>query len=119
MSDLRAMKYTTETVDRIVLGPYTGRRYGGMSDDVVLARLTVAYRFAGFDILVKDVPAKWDRHTGAEYITGRIGRDIYERVERIARSLRSRQTTAADAASLAAMIGSAPKSISIATNLAA
>ncbi len=136
MSDLRDMRYETETIDQIILEPYTGTRYGGMSDDVVFVRLTIAYRFDNFDVIVKAVPAKWDRETVAEYLSGKIGRDIYDHVERVANSLLRQQTHDDDPAgmtdskhfvrhlereiqALAAMIGDAPKRVSINPDLAA
>jgi hypothetical protein len=132
MTDMRDAHYTTETIDRGITGTYTGKRYGGMSDDVVYADLSVAYRFDGFVIVVNGIPAKWDRQTGTEYITGRVGRDVYEYVARIARALLRQQTaarTASEAAThapeerareIAAMIvRSTPKIISIHPELAA
>jgi hypothetical protein len=88
MTDIRDMHYTTETIERTVSGPYTGKWYGDMSDDVVLALLTVVYRFDGFAIVVKGIPAKWDRRTGSEYITGKVGRSVHDHVARIASALR-------------------------------
>src|SRR3954463_6771233 len=98
MTDMRDMHYTTETIDRTVSDPYTGKRYGGMSNDVVYATLTVAYRFDGFTIVVNGIPAKWDRLTGSEYITGKVGRAIHEHVARIASALqRQREHDGSDA----------------------
>jgi hypothetical protein len=132
MTDMRDLHYTTETIDRTVRGPYTGKRYGGMSDDVVYVLLTVAYRFDGFAIVVNGVPAKWDRQTGAEYVTGKVGRAVHEHVARIAQALLRQQAQhtvtpetevrgpEARAREIAAMIVRAvPKTVSIHPDLAA
>ncbi len=136
MSDMRDMRYTTETISRETVMAYTDKRYGGMSDDVVFARLTIAYRFDGFEVVVKAIPAKWDRKTGVEYISGRVGRQVYDHVERVASSLlrqrgydipsesateyaRKLDQYERDLAALAKIIGDAPKSVSITPDLAA
>jgi len=63
-----------------------------MSDDVVDALLTVEYRFENFTITVIGIPARWDRDTGAEYVTGKVGREINERLTTLAAMLeRQRQ----------------------------
>jgi hypothetical protein len=132
MSDIRDMPYTTETIDRTIGEPYTGKRYGGMSDDVVFASLTVAYRFDGFEVIVDGVPAKWDRKTGSEYITGKVGRTVHEHVGGIADALHGQQargetTPPTEIRDLEdnvrkiveTMVRGAPKSISIHPALAA
>jgi hypothetical protein len=132
MSDIRDMNYITETIDRTISGPYTGKRYGGMSNDVVFALLTVAYRFDGFEIVVNGIPAKWDRKTGSEYITGTVGRRVHEHVATIANALRRQPVSDAtvsrtDPGNLEAqarelatmMVRAAPKTVSIHPDLAA
>jgi hypothetical protein len=78
------MRYTPKTIEREVVGPFTGKRFLSMSDDVVDALLTVEYRFEGFTITIIGIPARWDRTTGAEYITGKVGRAVNERVTTLA-----------------------------------
>lgn len=78
------MQYTTETIERKVEGPFVGKRSPSMSDDVVHALLTVEYRFEDFTIIVIDIPARWDRSTGAEYVTGKISHEVSERVTEVA-----------------------------------
>jgi len=63
-----------------------------MSEDVVDALLTVEYRFENFTITAIGIPARWDRDTGAEYVTGKVGREINERLTTLAAMLeRQRQ----------------------------
>jgi hypothetical protein len=78
------MRYTSKAIEREVMGPFIGKRFPSMSDDVVDALLTVEYRFEGFTITVAGIPARWDRSTGAEYVTGRVGREVNERVTTLA-----------------------------------
>jgi len=62
-----------------------------MSDDVVDALLTIEYRFEGFTITVVGIPARWDRTLGAEYVTGKVGREVNERVTTLAAILEGRK----------------------------
>lgn len=78
------MRYTSKTIEREVTGPFTGKRFPSMSDDVVDALLTIEYRFEGFTITVVGIPARWDRTLGAEYVTGKVGREVNERVTTLA-----------------------------------
>lgn len=78
------MRYTTETIERKVEGPYTGKRFSHMSDDVFDVRLTIMYRFDGFVIRVSDVPARWDRLHHREYLSGKVGLALNRRIHEIA-----------------------------------
>lgn len=78
------MRYTSETIERQVVRPFTGKRFSSMSSDVVDALLTVEYRFEGFTITIRGIPARWDRNTGAEYVTGKVGREVNARVTTLA-----------------------------------
>ncbi len=85
------MRYTSKTIEREVTGPFIGKRFPSMSDDVVDALLTVEYRFEGFTITVVGIPARWDRTLGAEYVTGKVGREVNERVTTLAAILEGRR----------------------------
>lgn len=85
------MRYTSKTIEREVTGPFTGKRFPSMSDDVVDALLTIEYRFEGFTITVVGIPARWDRTLGAEYVTGKVGREVNERVTTLAAILVGRK----------------------------
>ncbi len=86
------MRYTSKTIERGVVGRFSGKRFPSMSDDVVDALLTVEYRFENFTITAIGIPARWDRDTGAEYVTGKVGREINERLTTLAAMLeRQRQ----------------------------
>jgi hypothetical protein len=87
------MRYTSETIKREVVEPFTGKRFSSMSGDVVDALLTVEYRFEGFTITVAGIPARWDRATGAEYVTGKVGRAVNERVTTLA-AMRQQRSSA-------------------------
>lgn len=78
------MRYTSKTIEREVVGPFTGKRFPSMSDDVVDALLTIEHRFEGFTITIRSIAARWDRTTGAEYVTGKVGREVNERVTTLA-----------------------------------
>jgi hypothetical protein len=78
------MRYTTETIERVIEGPYTGTRFSHMSDDVLYVRLTVVYRFDGFNIRVADVPARWDRGHDREYLSGKVGLALNRRIHEVA-----------------------------------
>ena len=78
------MRYTTETIERVIEGSYTGKRFSSMSDDVLIVRLTIAYRFDGFIIRVVDVPARWDRQYDREYLSGKVGLALNRRINEIA-----------------------------------
>lgn len=78
------MRYTTETIERKIEGPYTGKHFSHMSDDVVNVRLTIAYRFDGFVIRVVDVPARWDRRHDREYLSGKVGLALNRRINEVA-----------------------------------
>lgn len=85
------MRYTSKTIEREVVGPFVGKRFPSMSADVVNALLTVEYRFEGFAITIVGIPARWDRTTGAEYVTGKVGRTVNERVTTLAAVLEGRR----------------------------
>jgi hypothetical protein len=85
------MRYTSKAIEREVTGPFIGKRFPSLSDDVVDALLTVEYRFEGFTITVAGIPARWDRSTGAEYVTGRVGREVNERVTTLAAIMERQQ----------------------------
>jgi hypothetical protein len=81
------MRYTTETIERTIEGPYTGKRFSRMSDDVLNVRLTIAYRFDGVVIRVADVPARWDRGHDREYLSGKVGIALNRRIHDIAATI--------------------------------
>ncbi len=86
------MRYTTETIERKIQGPYSGKRFASMSDDVVNAMLTIEYRFAaGITIRVSEIPARWDRITGAEYLSGKDARELDEQVNNLAFVMQERR----------------------------
>ncbi|MDQ2786954.1 MAG: hypothetical protein M3Y58_18340 [Chloroflexota bacterium] len=85
------MRYTSKTIEREVVGPFIGKRFPSMSDGVVNALLTVEYRFEGFTITIVGIPARWDRATGAEYVTGKVGREVNARVTTLAAILEGRR----------------------------
>ena len=86
------MRYTTESIERKIEGPYTGKRFSHMSDDVLNVRLTTIYRFDGFVIRVVGVPARWDRQHDREYLSGKVGLALNRRVSEIAATIeRERQ----------------------------
>lgn len=81
------MRYTTETIEREIEGPYTGKRFSHMSDDVLNVRLTIAYRFDGFTIRVAGVPARWDRQRDREYLSGKVGLALNRRINDVAATI--------------------------------
>jgi hypothetical protein len=83
-SEVRKVRYTTETIARKIEGPYTGKRFSHMSDDMLNVCLTIEYRFDGFVIRVVDVPARWDRRHDREYLSGKVGLALNRRVTEIA-----------------------------------
>ncbi len=85
------MRYTSKTIEREVVGPFIGKRFPSMSDDVVDVLLTVEYHFEGFTITIIGIPARWDRTTGAEYVTGKVGREVNRRVTTLTAILEARR----------------------------
>jgi hypothetical protein len=81
------MHYTTETIDRKILGPYTGKHIAGTSEYVFDAVATIDYRFDGFVITVADVPVHWDEERQRQYISGTFGIEVNRKVKALAAML--------------------------------
>ncbi len=67
------MQYTTKNIDRTPIGPYTGRRIAGTSNDVWDVMLVTQYDFGTFTVTVSDIPAYWDREQDRILLSGKIG----------------------------------------------
>jgi len=78
------------------MGPYTGQRIAGTSDDVVEAVLTKEYAFADrITIRIIDIPARLDRVTGKTYISSHDGRVLTHIVRRSTEVLRKQRASQA------------------------
>ncbi|MDQ2785315.1 MAG: hypothetical protein M3Y58_09980 [Chloroflexota bacterium] len=88
------MRYTTETIDRKIVGQYTGKHIAGTSERVFDAAAMIEYRFDGFIITVSRVPVHWDEEQQRQYISGKVGIEMNRRVQEIAAMLqRQRKNT--------------------------
>lgn len=83
-----------ETTITRVIGPYTGKRIAGTSDDVADVRLTRCYRFEGFEITVQGIPARKDNLTNALYLSARDMKRLTQVVDELAAAVRRQQTQA-------------------------
>ena len=85
------MHYTTETTDRKILGPYTGKHIAGTSENVFDAVATIDYRFDGFVITVTNIPVRWDEEYQRQYISGKFGIEMNRKVKELAAMLQRQQ----------------------------
>lgn len=85
------MHYTTETIDRKIRGPYTGKHIAGTSKHVFDAVATIDYRFDGFIITVADVPVHWDEERQRQYISGTVGIEMNRKVKALAAMIKRRR----------------------------
>ena len=89
------MHYTTETIDRKIVGPYTGKHIAGTSEHVFDAVATIDYRFEGVVITVADVPVHWDAERQRQYISGTFGIAVNRKVKELAAMLQRQRATIA------------------------
>jgi len=89
------MRYTTGTIDRKIVGPYTGKHIAGTSERVFDAVATIEYRCDGFTITVSSVPVHWDEEQQRQYISGNVGIAMNRRVQEIAAMLQRQRENAA------------------------
>lgn len=89
------MRYTTETIDRKIVGPYIGKHIAGTSEHVLDAFATIEYRFDGFTIAVSRVPVHWDEEQQRQYISGKVGVAMNRRVKELAAMLQRQRENAA------------------------
>lgn len=80
----------TRSVTKIV-GPYTGMRISGTSDDVNEVILTITYAFDGFSISAVDVPACFDQIRGRYYLSGPVALRLNDKVNEIIEEVRRKQ----------------------------
>ena len=88
---------TTETITERIIGPYTGKRISGTSNDVVEAVITIEYRFEGFTVRVADVPARLDRVSGREYLAGPVALRINTKVNEIVETMQHKRQAGPEA----------------------
>lgn len=88
------MEYTAETIERKIIGPYTGKHIAGTSNDVYDALVTIEYRFDGFVIRLSDIPARWDAERKRQYISGSVGFKITETLEDVSYTIQRHQLDA-------------------------
>lgn len=89
------MHYTTQTIERKILGRYKGKHIAGTSARLFDAIATIDYRFDGFVITVSDVPVHWDEERQRQYISGMVGIEMNRKVKEVAAMLqRQRQDVA-------------------------
>ena len=81
------MRYTTETIERKVVGPHAGKRIAGASDDMWDVLLTIRYIFDTFTITVTNIPARWDRERDRQYINGTDGLILDDEVMAMAETI--------------------------------
>ncbi|MCA1668608.1 MAG: hypothetical protein LC793_14670 [Thermomicrobia bacterium] len=81
-----------ETMAIRVIGPHTGRRIAGTSEDVADVYLARRYRFEGFEITVQGIPARRDNATGALYLSARDMKHLTQMVDELADAVRRQQT---------------------------
>jgi hypothetical protein len=94
-AEVNRMHYTTETIDRKILGPYTGKHIAGTSEHVFDSIATIDYRFDGFVITVADVPVHWDEERQRQYISGTFGIEMNRKVKELAAMLQRRRAAIA------------------------
>jgi hypothetical protein len=80
----------TRAITRIV-GPYTGRRISGTSDDVIEVILAITYSFDGFSISAVDVPARFDQIRGRYYLSGPVALRLNNKVNEIIEAVRQQR----------------------------
>lgn len=85
------MHYTTETIDRKILGPYIGKHIAGTSEYVFDAVATIDYRFDEFVITVSGVSVHWDEERQRQYISGKFGIEMNRKVKELAAMLQRRR----------------------------
>jgi hypothetical protein len=87
---VKMMVTITRAITRIV-GPYTGRRISGTSDDVIEVILAITYAFDGFSISAVDVPARFDQIRGRYYLSGPVALRLNNKVNEIIEEVRRKQ----------------------------
>jgi len=92
---VKTMRYTTETIDRKIVGPYTGKHIAGTSERVFDAIATIQYRFDGFSITVSSVPVHWDEVQQRQYLSGKVGIEMNRRVKELAAILQHQRENVA------------------------
>ncbi len=85
------MRYTSETIEQEIVGPYTGKRIAGTSNDVVQVVATIAYRFEGFTITFSGVPARWDRVQNRQFLARSVALDFNNKMNELATLLERKQ----------------------------
>ncbi|GEM_PF-4904083 len=81
--------FTTEMVEKQIVGPYVGRPISGASGDLVEAIITVEYRFDECTIRVEGIPARIDRETDREYLHGSDALRLNELVNEVVAAVRA------------------------------
>jgi hypothetical protein len=85
----------TRAITQIV-GPYTGRRISGASDEVIEVLLAITYAFDGFSISAVDVPARFDQTRGRYYLSGPVALRLNNKVNEIIEEVRRKQQAEPD-----------------------
>lgn len=80
---------TTETVEKQIVGPYTGKQISGASRNLAEAIITVEYRFDECTIRVEGIPACIDRETDREYLHGPDALRLNELVNEMVAAVRA------------------------------
>src|SRR5258708_1990042 len=87
------MEYTSRTIRRTIISPYTGRHIARSSSRVFNALATIEYRFKDFTVTVSDVPVRWDEEQQRQFIAGQVGIDISRRLQDIEYAIERRRLT--------------------------
>jgi hypothetical protein len=76
-----------ETIEVKIVGPYSGRRISGVSDDMDEVRISRSYGFETHSIIIRGIPAKRDNSTGRLYVSAWVAKQVQEKVAEVSAAI--------------------------------